>query len=144
MKYSNEIEIGVPRERAVALFDNPDNMKHWLDGFVSMTHKSGEYGKPGAVSEIIFKQGKRDMILEEVIESRDMKGEFIAVFTTKGMWNRSEHYLSENSKGTTWLQKNEFRGEGILMKAMLKFFPGMFSKQTAKQMKAFKKFAENA
>ena len=48
MKYTLEILIDQPREKVVELFDNPDNMKHWQEGFVSLTHISGTPGEIGA------------------------------------------------------------------------------------------------
>ena len=145
MKYACEIDIALPRDRVVELFDNPDNLKFWLDGLVSFVHRSGERGHPGAVSDIVFQMGKRRVAMVETIEVRDLPREFTGIYTTDGLWNRSAHYLSENPDGTThWLQENEFRSDKLMMKLMTALLPVMFRRQTATQMRAFKAFAEGA
>ena len=35
MKYQNEIEINLPLNRVIELFDNPDNLKRWQPGLES-------------------------------------------------------------------------------------------------------------
>ena len=41
MKYSCTIEINVPIERVVALWQNEDHFKEWQDGFESIEHLEG-------------------------------------------------------------------------------------------------------
>ena len=33
MKYTTEIEINKPVKKVVELFDNPANLKEWMEGF---------------------------------------------------------------------------------------------------------------
>lgn len=35
MKYTNEIQIDVPRDRMIELLDDAENMKHWQKGLVN-------------------------------------------------------------------------------------------------------------
>lgn len=44
MKYTVEIEIDRPIDEVVALFDDPENLKHWQPGFVSMKPLAGTPG----------------------------------------------------------------------------------------------------
>ena len=143
MQYTCEIEIALPRPRVIELFDDPDNLKHWQEGLQSFTHKSGTPGEPGAVSEIVFQLGKRRMEMLETIETRNLPDEFTAIYTTKGVWNRLTNHFTETTDGRThWRQTNEFRPEGIMMRLMTTFMPGMFRKQSLAFMEAFKRFAE--
>jgi len=40
VKYKLEINIDLPQEKIIDLFDNSDNMKHWQNGFISFEHLS--------------------------------------------------------------------------------------------------------
>ena len=44
------ITINQPAEKVWELFMNPDNLQHWLTGFVSAEHLSGNIGETGSVS----------------------------------------------------------------------------------------------
>ena len=143
MKYSCEIDLDLGRERVIALFDDPDNLPKWLLGLESFRHISGEKGYPGAESEIVVRAGNRVVTMIETIETRDLPDEFTGVYTTKGVWNRTENFFSVNDDGSTrWTQVNEFRCDGLLMKLMTRFMPGAFRKETMRQMESFKHFAE--
>ena len=52
MKYQNEIEIDLPVNKVVELFDNPENLKRWMPGLQSFEHISGTPGQPGAKSRL--------------------------------------------------------------------------------------------
>lgn len=45
MKYSVDIEINKPIDKVIELFDNPANMKEWMEGLNSFEHISGTPGK---------------------------------------------------------------------------------------------------
>ena len=49
--YTVAIEIDLPRDRVIELFDNPDNLFKWQTGLQSFDHLSGEPGQPGAKSK---------------------------------------------------------------------------------------------
>lgn len=143
MKYTCEIDINLGRTRTIELFDDPDNLPKWLIGLEHFAHVSGEKGQPGAKSELVVKSGNRRVEMIETIEKRDLTRAFTAVYTTKGMWNRTENVLTDNGDGTTrWTQTNEFRCDGWMMKLVMKLMPGAFRKETLKQMASFKAFAE--
>ena len=143
MKYQSEIEIDLPRDRVIELFDNKDNLKHWQEGFVSLEHLSGTQGNVGAKSEIKYKMGRRNIEMTETILRKNLPEEFSFQFEAKGVWNEVENYFEIiDSKRTKWIIKNDFRGKGMIT-VMMFLMPGMFKKQTLKFMDAFKSFAEN-
>ena len=143
MKYQSEIEIDLPRDRVIELFDNKDNLKHWQEGFVSLEHLSGTPGNVGAKSEIKYKMGRRNIEMTETILRNNLPEEFSFQFEAKGVWNEVENYFEiMDSERTKWIIKNDFRGKGMIA-VMMFLMPGMFKKQTLKFMNAFKSFAEN-
>ncbi|MGB5739015.1 MAG: SRPBCC family protein, partial [Woeseia sp.] len=70
MKYKTEVIINAPRERVWAEFDNPDNMARWQPTLESFVHRSGTPGQPGAVSELIYNENGRKVVMIETINER--------------------------------------------------------------------------
>ena len=143
MQYTCVETIEAPRDRVVALFDDPNNLKAWQEGLVSFTHVSGEPGTPGATSEIVYQMGKRRLEMVETIELRDLPGRFVAVYEAKGVWNRNENVFDDDNGATVWTINSEFRCSGFL-KVLAWLTPSMFSKQTRKMMRDFRTFVESA
>jgi len=142
MKYTCEIEIDLPREKMVALFDNPDNMKFWMPGFVSMTPLTGTPGREGVQSLLKFKMGKRDIEMIESITKRNLPEEFNGTYETKGVFNiQNNRFVSLGPSKTKWISESECRFSGY-MKIFGFLMPGAFKKQSYKYLVHFKEFAE--
>jgi len=141
MKYKTEVMIDLPRDQVVEIFDDPDSLPKWQEGFVSMEHQSGEYGKAGMVSLLKYDNNGRKIELTETIESRNLPEAFIAIYETEGVWNRHENYFFDEGDTTRYVTDTEFKCTGF-MRLFTLFMPGMFKKETLKQMNAFKTFAE--
>ncbi|MEM7537524.1 MAG: SRPBCC family protein [Chloroflexota bacterium] len=144
MKYLLEIEIDLPRDRVIELFDNPDNMAKWQPGFVSMEHLSGTPGEAGAKSLLNYEMGKRVVEMTETIESRNLPDEFIAIYEAKKVWNRIvNNFIALDDNRTKWVFDCEFKMGGV-MGVISKVMPGMFKKQSLENMQRFKEFAEGS
>jgi len=72
MKLKYEAEIHASRDFVWAAFDNPDNLPRWQPTLESFAHRAGEPGQPGAVSELIYiENGKKVVMTETVTERRE-------------------------------------------------------------------------
>ena len=143
MKYTIDININLPREKVIELFDNQDNLEKWQCGLESFEHLSGEPGEVGAKSLIKYNMDKRKIEMTETILKKDLPNEYSFTFEAKGMWNQVDNYFEEIDANTTrWKSDNEFKGKGILA-IMLFLMPGLFKKQSLKFMNNFKAFAED-
>ena len=127
MKYSVSITIDKPVDEVVALFDNVDNMKKWMEGLESFEHISGTPGEVGAKSRLKFKMGKREI-------------EMIETITANNIVKNSFEPLSGNK--TKYSTEQEFQFKGF-MKLMGLLMPGAFKKQSMKYLQDFKAFAES-
>lgn len=145
MKYTCEVEIHQPIDKVITLFDNPDNLKKWMDGLQSFEHMSGEPGYPGAKSRLKFKMGKREMEMIETITVRNLPEEFSGTYETKGVFNvvRNKFIAVSNDK-TKYITEQEFQFQNFIMKLMGFLMPGMFKKQSVKFLENFKHFAEGS
>jgi len=144
MQFSCETIINLPREKVVRLFDNPGNLKKWMEGLQNFDHISGREGYPGAKSRMVFHNDGRRLELIETIVSRNLPEELIGTYETKGIFNKVANYFYEDGpQRTRWVSENEFQFSG-LMNLMILFMRSAFPKQTQRHMENFKTFAENA
>jgi len=144
MKYSCEVIIELPRDRVVALFDNPDNLSKWMPGLKSSEHLTGERGQPGATSRMVFDQGGKQIEMIETIVSRNLPEEFTGTFETEGVKNHLvNRFYEDEPQKTRWVTETEFTFSGKL-KLMAPMMRSSFQEQTQEYMDRFKRFAETA
>lgn len=143
MRYSVSIDINLPRDRVVELFDNPEHMASWQPCLVSCDYLEGEPGQVGTKSKLVHKMGKREMEMLETVTHRDLPNLFTHTFEAKGVWNEVVNRFKEQPGGgsTVWEIETEFRCQGMMW-LMCNLAPFMFKKETRKNMQQFKTFAE--
>ncbi|MCW3124972.1 MAG: Polyketide cyclase / dehydrase and lipid transport [Bacteroidetes bacterium] len=146
MKFTCTTEINAPMDKVVALFDNPDNLRHWQQGYVSTELIRGKTGEVGAQSKITLNFRGRPMILIETLRVRDLPYEIKALYEHEHMINTATHRFypldGRHTKYETEVHYTQFIG--IMPKLMALLMPGMFRKQTQLTVERFKAFAEKA
>lgn len=144
MKFTLEMDIDLPRARVIELFDNPGNMKEWQPGLVSFEHRSGQRGRPGAQSKLVYRMGQKQLEVIETVTSRNLPDEFSGTYESDVMWSRVENrFIELDENRTRWVVGSEIRPEGFF-KMIAFMMPGAFKKQTLHFMRGFKEFAERA
>jgi len=142
MKYTVSIDLELPRDRVVELFDDPDNLPKWQEGLVRFEPLEGTPGQPGARSRLVFQMGKRRIEMIETITERDLPDVFSGTYDAKGVHNVvSNRFLELGPQRTRWESQNEFRFQGF-MKLIGTLMKGSFPKQSLKYLQDFKAFAE--
>lgn len=144
MKYDGSIQINKPIQLVAELFTDPENLKHYQDGFVKKVHVSGTPGAEGAVSELHYSHKGRDMVLKETIGKSNPPFRFEATYSHPMMDNTLKTTFTAISIDQT-LYKIEVEYtaiNGIVPNLMALFFPGMFTKQGKTWMANFKRFVE--
>jgi len=146
MKYSTTIDINAPRDRVVELFNNPDNLSKWQDGFKGIEHVSGTPGATGAQKKMFYEMNGREMELLETITANNLPDSFAAFY---------QHTAMENTMTSRFIEINEGRGtrfevdvdytkfNGFMPRLMAMLFPGVFRKQSQKWFDQFKFHAES-
>lgn len=143
MKYSLNILINKPLDHVISEFDNPENLSKWMEGLQSIETISGEPGKVGAKSKMIFKMGKKDIEMIETIKRIEFPHLFVATYEAKGVFNVIENMFEKVERNVTkYTTLQEFRFKGF-MKVIAFLFPGSFKKQSLKYLEDFKNFVEN-
>ncbi len=145
MKFQGYIDIQKPRDLVVKLFQDPNHLAKWQDGFQKIKHISGEKGAKGSVSMLYYVMNKRPLELKETIIENNLPDSFEAFYEHTHMDNTMKCTFAELSDGSTrYSYEFEYtRFSGVMPKLMAKFFPGMFKKQGEKWNRQFKEFVEN-
>lgn len=144
MKFTCSVDIDLPRSKVTELFDDPEYMKYWQDGFVSHEQVKGARGELGAQANITYKMGRKSMVLHETITKSALPYERHGLFEGDFGRNTMNNFFEElEVNKTRWRADMEYlQANGFMMKVMTKLFPGVMRKQTQKWMDQFKKFAE--
>lgn len=153
MKYTNSIEVALPREQVVRMLADPAHAPKWLRGLVLHEPLNGEHGQVGTMSRVVFQMGKHKMEATETITRREpvnlhgIPGDRVVHFEREivggGMWQAQRDRLTEAGPDTTlWESESEFRFDGLMMRLVGLVMPGSFRKQSQQHMEDFKAFAE--
>ena len=144
MKFQCSVEIDLPIDKVVSLFDDPKNLPHWQDGFLGTEHISGTPGEPGTQTILSYLVGKKELDLTETIIVKNLPDEFIATYEapamTKTMTTRFTKLGESKTKYIADVEYTKFNG--LIPKLMGLFMKGLFQKQTQKWLAQFKAFAE--
>lgn len=146
MKFTCSVDIKLPRTKVVALWENEDNLKEWQDGFLGFEHISGAPGEVGSKLLMKYKNGKREMELEETILVNDLPEMFTGQYVHTHMTNTMENVFTElDASNTRWTANLDYSIlNGFMIRLIAKIFPGLFKKQTQKWLDQFKEFAERS
>lgn len=144
MKYTTEVVIDLPRNQVIELFDDPDNLPKWQKGLQLVESLEGFPGMPGARTRLVYDQEGRKVDMTETVIARNLPDELSVLYETRGVKNWAVNRFYEVERGATrWVMTNEFKFSGLMAIAAL-VMRNAFPRQTLKDMKRFKVFAEHA
>ena len=127
----------------MALFDNPYNMKEYMDGIESYTVLSGNIREVGAKAEMIVLMGEKKIIMIEEIITNNLPKEKKVTYTADAVYNIvTNKFIKVSDNKTRFINEQEFEFKGY-MKVMGFFMPSAFKQQSRVYLKDFKEFAEN-
>lgn len=142
--YTVHVDIDLPRDRVVALMDDPDNLFKWQEGLQAFQPLSGEPGQAGARSRLVFKIGSRMMELTETITKRQLPDEFNGTYEWSGGSNTLRNrFIALGPSKTRWESTCTYEFRSLPMKIMGTLMPGMFRKQNLRFLNNFKAFCEH-
>lgn len=142
MKLKFETVIAASLDTVWAAFDNPDNMMRWQQNLESFNHVSGEPRQAGAISELVYDEKGRKVILrEEITERREpnfLAGAYVSPMGTTLIVNHFEPVDGNSTRWTSWCN---FTFQGF-MKIMSLFVSGIIRRRTEADMQRFKLMVE--
>ena len=148
IKYTEEIEINSNIDSLIVLFDNPYNMKEYMEGIESYIVLSGNIREVGAKAELVVAFIEKDVVkrrivmIEEII-TNNLPKEKKVTYTADGVYNIVTNRFEKVSENKTkFINEQEFEFKGY-MKIISFFMPSAFKKQSKIYLEDFKEFAEN-
>ena len=142
MKLNFEQTIDASLETVWAAFYDSSNNGRWQQNFESYTHTSGDPGRPGAISELVFNENGKTMVVNETItECREpvfLSAIYESKFASTIIVNHFESIEESQTRWTSWCNFT-FKG---FMKIMALFIAGTIRKRTEDDMHRFKLLVE--
>ncbi len=143
MNYKCEVNINLPREAVVALFDNYEYRAHWQIGILDFETVEGVPGEVDSIVDLHCKMGNKDMIITEKILEKKLPDYVSGLYLSGGVENIStDSFMANDDHSTTYVSEQEFYTKKIFMRLFMLLMPSMFKKETLKNMNSFKKFCE--
>jgi hypothetical protein len=142
--YTLSVDIDVPRDLVIELFDDPDNLAMWQGGLVSWTLREGKQGQPGAIADIVFQHGKQRIKMVEEVTKRNLPDAFNGTYTWGGNSNTvSNRFIEIGPDKTRWELQCQYTMNTFMMKAMALLCSRKFKQQHLLFMLAFRAFCED-
>jgi uncharacterized protein YndB with AHSA1/START domain len=135
--------INASPEKVWKVFMNPDNLKYWLTGFVSLQHLSGAAGETGSTSKLKFmERGKEMNFMETVLLSKPHQ-QFTSRMEHPGFTVESDIRLVSFGSRTELIQTTQYNPKGFLMKLLLPLMKGAMKKRTMNELLKLKNLVES-
>lgn len=144
MKHKAEIVIDADLATVWKMFDNTDNLKKWQPTLKSFTHKAGTPGQPDAVSELVYDENGREVVMTETITARAEP--YFLGGTYESDWANVvivNHFAETADGQTLWTMNTKYGFKGI-MKIMALFMRNSICERSETDMNRFKLMVETA
>lgn len=142
MKHKAEIVIDADLATVWRMFDDPDNMMKWQPTLKSVTQKSGTPGQPDAVSELVYDENGREIIMTETITARAEPYFLGGTYETR--WADVvivNHFATTGDDQTLWTMNAKYGFKGF-MKLMALFMQKSICARSNADMNRFKLLVE--
>lgn len=142
VKLKFEQIIAADRDTVWAMFDDPASMKKWQPTLESFTPKSGIPGQPDAVSELVYAEKGRKVVMTETITERRQPDFLAGIYESargKTLIVNTFEAIDENT--TRWSCWCNFAFRGF-MRFMALFTMSSLRKRTEADMARFRLLVE--
>ena len=144
INFSEEIEINSNINRVVELFDNPYNMKKYINSLSNYKLIIGETAQEGAIAEISFINGENNIIIvEETIINNLPEIKQVKYSSEKVLNIVTSKFIEISANKTVLIIEHSFEFYGF-KKIMAFFSEPELKNQNKLYLKNFKKFVEES
>ena len=143
--YTIHVDIERPRAEVVRIFADPKKLPLWQKGFQSLEHFAGEPGQTGAISRVVFLNGRQRIEMVERIVISALPDDLTAHYAWKGGENTLVSRFEELGPNRTRVTNTcEYTMRSTLLKGMGVVAPGLFKKQNQAFLDALKELCEGS
>lgn len=136
------ITINAPSQKVWEHLMNPDNLRHWLTGFVSAKHLSGTVGEAGSVSQLKFVERGKEIEVTETVMLSNPTQHYSSRMESASFSTESDIRLTSFGPRTELIQTVQFQPSGLLMKLFAPLVKGAMKKRTLNELLKLKNFIE--
>lgn len=143
VKMQHEAVINASRDFVWAAFDNPANLARWQPTLQSFKHKSGQPGQPGAITELVYDENGKMVVMTETVAERRQPHFLAGVYDTA--WARTlivNHFQAIDDNRTRLVSYSNMSFKGM-MKFVSLFSAGSIRRRLEADMNRFKLFVES-
>lgn len=134
------ISINAPVEKVWKVFMNPDSLKHWLTGFVSAEHLTGNPGVKGGTCKLKFiEHGKEIQVIETVLMVEPEKLYASSIYNDKFMVENEVLFTSCSNNTTELTQSTKLFPKTFALKLLAPIITPSMKKKTLDDLLKFKK-----
>ncbi len=134
--------INAPVQKVWEILMNPDNLQHWLTGFVSAEHLTGKVGEAGSTSKLVFLERGKEMEIIETVLQVIQQQQFSSTMEHKSFKTETDIRLISFGSRTELIQTVEFLPRGFFMKLLVPAIKGAMKKRMANELFSLKNFIE--
>jgi len=140
-EYTTNETMNATQQRCLDVLQDSSQMRSWVPGFESMTLKSGEHNRPGAVYELIVKQDEVYVMKETI---RDIhEPETISFFLDNDVMGLEYEFILRNTGDHTTLSGHyKVAGNNIAWRSLLFLSKSYLQKASQEQLDLLKKVVE--
>jgi carbon monoxide dehydrogenase subunit G len=124
-------------------FMNPENLKHWLTGFVSAQHLTGKPGEAGSTSKLKFMERGKEMELTETVLFSKPAEQYTCRMEHTSFSTESDVRLVSFGNRTELIQTVQLSPKGFFMKLLLPVIKGEMKKRTLNELLKLKHLIES-
>lgn len=136
------VTINASPEKVWTDLMNPDNLKHWLTGFVSITPLAGKIGEAGSTSQLKFVENGKEIEVTETVISGVPGQQYSFRMDSATFSTENDIRLVSFGSRTELIQTVKFRPYGFFMKLLAPFINGLMKKRMLKELLKFKNLVE--
>ena len=142
MKHKTDIVIDADLDTVWRMFDDQNNMTKWQPTLKSITHKSGTPGQLDAVSELVYEEDGRDVVMTETITARRERSFLGGTYDSNwGSVVIFNHFEAVGDGKTRWSSNMNYSFKGV-MRIMAFFMRKSICNRSDRDMNRFKLLVE--
>ena len=144
VKYSNSLLIDAPIEKSWSIFMDQDRFSEWMSGFERFEILEGQKGEVGAKYRLHFKEGEKDIRIDETVTHIDPPNHYGFDIDTEVFDGHIDVKFEEDGSKTRMTAGSEFRGKSAFLRSMFAMMKSSFKKNELSNYVRLKDIIENS
>ncbi|HYF31713.1 MAG TPA: SRPBCC family protein [Chitinophagaceae bacterium] len=137
------ITINASSQKVRGHLMNPDDLKHWLTGFVSVKPLTGTIGEAGSTSQLKFMEGGKEIEVIETVLLSNPNQQYSFRMESASFSSENDIRLISLGDRTELIQTVQFQPKGFFMKLFIPFIKGAMKKRMHNELLKLKDLIES-